>query len=74
MYSLIQTLPVRRLLQEQVPALAVSFVFAEAFYKFHSFTLETLAFLTTWAIIDAVIQLTRRSLTRAAARTESFRG
>ena len=28
--------------------LALSFGIAEQLYKFHSFTLETLAFLTTW--------------------------
>lgn len=29
----------------------VSLVLAEAFYKFHSFSLECLAFLATWAIL-----------------------
>lgn len=48
MYSLFRLLPFRRLLQEQVPALGLSFIVAELFYKFHSFTLETLAFLATW--------------------------
>jgi hypothetical protein len=28
--------------------LAVAFVIAEQLYKFHSFTLETIAFLATW--------------------------
>jgi hypothetical protein len=28
--------------------LAIAFVIAEQFYKFHSFTLETIAFLATW--------------------------
>jgi hypothetical protein len=31
--------------------LAVAFVIAEQFYKFHSFTLETIAFLATWFVI-----------------------
>jgi hypothetical protein len=31
--------------------LAVAFVIAEQFYKFHSFTLETLAFLATWWVL-----------------------
>jgi hypothetical protein len=59
MFSLVRLIPLRRLLQEQVPALAVSFIIAELFYKFHSFTLETLAFLATWGVVDAVIQLVR---------------
>ena len=60
MYSLVRLIPLRRLLLEQVPALAISFIIAELFYKFHSFTLETLAFLATWGVVDAVIQVVRR--------------
>jgi hypothetical protein len=48
MYTLIRTLPFRDILLEQVPALGVSLMIAEAFYKFHSFTLECIAFLATW--------------------------
>jgi hypothetical protein len=59
MYSLVRILPVARLLREQVPAFLLAFVIAELFYKFHSFTLETLAFLATWGVIDAVIQVVR---------------
>jgi hypothetical protein len=40
----------------------LSFTIAELFYKFHSFTLETLAFLVTWAVIDALIQVVRHAL------------
>lgn len=29
-------------------SLAIAFVVAEQLYKFHSFTLETIAFLATW--------------------------
>jgi hypothetical protein len=42
------------LLALQAPALLISFVIAELVYKFHSFTLETLAFLATWFVIDAL--------------------
>ena len=56
MYSLIQALPLRRLVLEQGPALLLSLVIAELFYKFHSFLLETGAFLVTWFVIDFVIQ------------------
>jgi len=31
-------------------------IVAELFFKFHSFTLEALAFLTTWYVIDALVQ------------------
>ena len=56
MYSLTRLLPFRRLLLEQAPALLVSFIIAEVFYKFKSFTLECLAFLATWYVVDVVIQ------------------
>jgi len=62
MYTLIQSIPLRRLLVEQLPALAISFVIAEMFYKFHSFTLECIAFLITWFVMDGVIQIGRRFL------------
>lgn len=59
MYSLVRMLPVARLLREQVPAFGLAFVIAELLYKFHSSTLETLAFLATWGLIDALIQAVR---------------
>lgn len=60
MYTLIGSLTSRRLLTEQVPALATAVIIAETWYKFGSFTLECLAFLATWYGIDFVIQrLTR---------------
>jgi hypothetical protein len=75
MYSLVRILPFARLLREQVPAFAAAFAIAELFYKFHSFALETLAFLATWGLIDAVIQAVRHmvggsrlSTTRRASR------
>ncbi len=65
MYTLIRLIPVKRLLLEQAPALAVSLAIAEAFYKFHSFTLECLAFLATWYVADALIQPVARRLSAA---------
>jgi hypothetical protein len=56
MYSLLKTLPVRQLLLEQAPAIGLSLLIAELFYKFHSFVLECIAFLFTWLIIEAIIQ------------------
>lgn len=62
MYTLIQSIPLRRLLLEQGPALIVVFLIAEIFYKFHSFSLECIAFLATWYVLDLVIQLVRNWL------------
>ena len=35
-------------------SLAIAFVIAETFYKFHSFTLEAAAFLATWYVLRLV--------------------
>jgi hypothetical protein len=65
MFTLVRMLPVQRLLAEQLPALAISFLIAEAYYKFHSFTLECAAFLVTWFVIDAAVQFARRLWSRS---------
>ena len=62
MYTLFQSIPLRRLVLEQAPAAFISLIIAEIFYKFHSFTLECVAFLATWYVIDLIIQLIRRWL------------
>ena len=55
MHTLIKTLSIRSLLVGQLPAITVAFVIAETFYKFHSFTLECLAFLATWYVFDFIL-------------------
>ena len=62
MYTLIHSLPFRQLFIEQAPAFVISLIIAELFYKFHSFTLETIAFLATWYVIDAIVQLIQKRL------------
>lgn len=56
MYTLIRLIPLRQLLWQQVPALGGSLLIAELFYKFHSFTLECLAFLGTWYAVDVGVK------------------
>lgn len=51
-------------------SLVASWVIAEVFYKFHSFTLECLAFLATWFVVDAAATGVRAALMR---RKESRR-
>ncbi|MEO7707221.1 MAG: hypothetical protein ABIS28_01770 [Caldimonas sp.] len=60
MFTLLRLLPWQRLVAEQLPAFAVAWLLAESFYKWHSFSLEMLGFLATWAALDAVIQGLRR--------------
>jgi hypothetical protein len=57
MYSLTKVMSPREILLEQIPVLAIAILIAELFYKFHSFTLECLAFLATWYALDAFISL-----------------
>ncbi len=63
MYSLIRSITSRQLLIEQITSFGVSFIITELFYKFHSFTLECLAFLATWFVLDAIIQLIKKAIT-----------
>jgi hypothetical protein len=56
MFTLLRMLPYRRLFGEQLPAIAIAWVIAETFYKFHSFSLECAAFLLTWFALDALLQ------------------
>lgn len=49
------------------PALAASMVIAEVFYKFHSFTLECLAFLGTWYLLHLPLAAIRRSVQSSIA-------
>jgi hypothetical protein len=59
MYTLLRSISAQRLIKEQAPAFAISFVIAQSFYKFGSFGIELIAFLATWFVIDAIIQLGR---------------
>lgn len=56
MYSLMRKLPLRDLLFKQFPALGSSLLVAELFYKFGSFSLEAVAFLGTWFVLDVALQ------------------
>ncbi|MGQ4810122.1 hypothetical protein NKDENANG_03568 [Candidatus Entotheonellaceae bacterium PAL068K] len=58
----IRSVSLRQLLLKQTPAIGTSFLIAELFYKFYSFTLECLAFLVTWCLLDRSIHVIRRYL------------
>lgn len=62
MYTLLRHLTLKRWTYEQVPPLAIAWIIAELFYKFHSFTLECGAFLLTWLILDVLVQEVVRPL------------
>jgi hypothetical protein len=50
MYSMLHGSGRAKVLAREVPALIAALVTAEVFYKFHSFTLECVAFLATWTL------------------------
>ncbi len=52
MYSLIQTLGLQAAMKRELVPFVIAFVVAELFYKFHSFALECVAFLITWAVLS----------------------
>lgn len=58
------------LIGDHAPSAAIAIVIAEVFYKFHSFSLECLAFIATWYVVDQVVRppynAVRRWLTRSA--------
>lgn len=60
MYELIRRLTARQLALAQLPLLLVAVGIAEMFYKFHSFLLETGAFLLTWLALGALHAFLRK--------------
>ena len=59
------------LIGDHAPSAAVSIVIAELFYKFHSFTLECVAFLATWYVVDQVVSVPYNAVRRRLGRVES---
>jgi hypothetical protein len=49
----------RKGLISEGPCLLLSMLVAEAFYKFHSFSLEFLAMLATWSVLSYVVSSVR---------------
>jgi hypothetical protein len=60
-YTYLRSLPPRDLVFAQAPVFLAAFLIAELFYKFHSFTLECLAFLATWFVLDALVTGVRQA-------------
>lgn len=57
MFYLLHSVALSDIFKRQLTPLAVAFVIAELFYKFHSFALECGAFLATWYVLDALASL-----------------
>jgi hypothetical protein len=67
MYTLTRVVPWRRLAIEQAPPALIALAIAEAVFKFHSFTLECMAFLAVWYGIDFAFHQARRRWQRPSA-------
>jgi hypothetical protein len=57
MFSLIKDLGIGVALKQEAVPFLVAFLIAEFLYKFHSFTLECLAFLATWFVLSFIQSL-----------------
>lgn len=55
MWTLLKQLRSHRTLAAELPSMAIAWLLAELFYKFHSFSLECAAFLATWAVLSVCI-------------------
>jgi hypothetical protein len=53
-YTLVRSLGSRAALVREAVTFAAALAVAEALYKFHSFSLECLAFLATWAAFSGL--------------------
>lgn len=74
MYELFRHLRPKQLAFEQLPILLLALTIAELFYKFHSFLLETGAFLATWYAIGALYSGLKSALTpRKAGASDASR-
>jgi hypothetical protein len=57
MYALLRRVGIREAVLVEAPSFVGSLLVAEFFYKFHSFTLECLAFLATWLVLSSLVRL-----------------
>ena len=55
MYTLLRSLQLRHARISEPVSFVAALVIAELFYKFHSFLLETAAFLVTWLVLGAIV-------------------
>lgn len=66
MYAAIREIGIRRFAVEQAPQLLATWLIAELWYKWGSFTLELIGFLGTWVLLDYVVLRIRSLLTRSS--------
>ena len=60
MFTLLKSLKERHVYLSEPVSFIAALVIAELFYKFHSFLLETGAFLATWFVLGAIVHTVAR--------------
>lgn len=73
MFDVVRHLGARQLMLDEAVPLGFALVLAELFYKFHSFTLETIAFLATWYVLSGLWSLSRRWVIRQRLGPDDLR-
>ncbi len=72
MYTLLRSLRLRYARFSEPVSFVAALVIAELFYKFHSFLLETAAFLVTWLVLGAIVHwIAVRMMPAQAERVDS---
>jgi hypothetical protein len=61
MHTILREIGPRQVLFREAAPLVSSFLLAETFFKFHSFTLECLAFLATWYVTSYLWSVARQA-------------
>ena len=60
MFTLLKSLKDPQVYLSEPISFIAALVIAELFYKFHSFLLETVAFLATWLVLGAIVRFVAR--------------
>ena len=71
MYTLVRTSTLGQLVGAQLPTLLAALGIAEAFYKFHSFLLEAVAFLITWFLLDYLVSIAGDLLAKKRSKEDA---
>ena len=66
MHLMVKSHGVRQTLLQEAPFAVAAIAVAELFYKFHSFTLECVAFLATWYALSLIGHATWKRLSKSA--------
>lgn len=64
MFSLISTVPLRKILERELLPFSIALIVAQLYFKWGSFTLELVGFIFTWFVLGYVAQLLARMINK----------